>query len=90
MSLSAWYRCIRGCEGRYSVFDVIYRCPTCGGLLEVAHDTAALKERSGAEWRALFDQGSRGRGQESGVRGQGSGVWDKVEWVLPQIRAETG
>ena len=88
MSLSAWYRCIRGCEGRYSVFDVIYRCPTCGGLLEVAHDTAALKERSGAEWRALFDQGSRGRGQESGVRGQGSGVWDKVEWVLPQIRAE--
>ena len=81
MSLSAWYQCIRGCPGRYSVFDVIYRCPTCGGLLEVVHDTAALAERSGLEWRALFDQ-------RTGGRGQGSGVWDKAEWVLPQIGPE--
>ncbi|MCX6027900.1 MAG: threonine synthase [Chloroflexi bacterium] len=81
MPLSAWYRCIRGCSGRHSVFDVIYRCPTCGGLLEVAHDTAALAERSGPEWRALFEQGL-------GTRDQGSGVWAKREWVLPQIRPE--
>ena len=67
MLLSAWYRCIRGCSGRYSVFDVIYRCPTCGGLLEVANDTTALKERSGSEWRALFEQGAGGRRQEAGV-----------------------
>ena len=79
---SAWYRCIRGCSGRYDVFDVIYRCPTCGGLLEVAHDEAALADaHSGLEWRALFDQGS-------GVRGQGSGVWAKHAWVLPQLASE--
>ncbi len=86
-SFSAWYRCIRGCPGRYDVFSVIYRCPSCGGLLEVAHDEAALAAaHTGPEWRALFagrtggwaqrsgdrGQGSEDRGQESGVRGQGS------------------
>lgn len=79
MSFSAWYRCIRGCPGRFNVFDVIYRCPTCGGLLEVEHDRAALVERSGAAWRAHF---------ESGARGAGSGVWARREWVLPQLRPE--
>lgn len=78
-SYSAWYQCIRGCSGRYSVFDVIYRCPTCGGLLEVAHDMAALAERPAAEWRARFAQAAGGHG---------SGVWAKREWVLPQIRPE--
>ncbi|MDQ1301215.1 MAG: threonine synthase [Chloroflexota bacterium] len=81
MSLSAWYQCIRGCPGRYDVFDVIYRCPACGGLLEVAHDEVALAQRSGAEWRALFDQSSV-------VSRQSSGVWSKHEWALPQIRPE--
>jgi threonine synthase len=89
MSFSAWYQCIRGCPGRYDVFDVIYRCPACGGLLEVTHDEAALAQRSGAEWRALFEQGSGIRSQESGVRSQESritsGVWAKHEWVLPQL-----
>jgi len=73
VSLSAWYQCIRGCPGRYDVFDVIYRCPACGGLLEVTHDEAALAQRSGAEWRALFEQGSGVRSQGSGVREQASG-----------------
>jgi threonine synthase len=80
---SAWYQCVRGCAGRYSVFDVIYRCPQCDGLLEVVHDQAALAERSGAEWRALFD----GRGR-SGTGPAASGVWSKAEWVLPQLRPE--
>jgi threonine synthase len=75
--LSCWYQCIRGCPGRHDVFEVIYRCPTCDGLLEVAHDTQALKQRSGAAWRGLFDQRSavnRVGSQASGVRGQESGV----------------
>ncbi|MCX7669961.1 MAG: threonine synthase, partial [Anaerolineae bacterium] len=71
-------RQIHGCPGRYSVFAVVYRCPACGGLLEVVHDVAALAEQSGAAWRARFDRS----------RGQGSGVWSKQEWVLPQIRPE--
>ncbi|MGQ9491118.1 MAG: threonine synthase [Anaerolineae bacterium] len=73
-SFSAWYRCIRGCPGRYDVFSVIYRCPSCGGLLEVAHDEAALAAaHTGPAWRALFEQRSGGRSQGSGDRGQGSG-----------------
>jgi threonine synthase len=83
MSFSAWYQCIRGCPGRYDVFDVIYRCPACGGLLEVTHDEAALAQRSGAEWRALFEQGSGIRSQESGVRrGRGAIYW-RSRWRPP-------
>ena len=89
MSFSAWYQCIRGCSGRYDVFDVIYRCPTCGGLLEVIHDEAALgAAHSGAEWRAMFDQRSAINGLSSIVDGRRSGVWAKHEWVLPQLAPE--
>ena len=89
MTFSAWYRCIRGCSGRYDVFDVIYRCPTCGGLLEVVHDESALAAaHSGAEWRALFDQRSAISVPASRVQASASGVWAKHEWVLPQLRPE--
>ena len=89
MAFSAWYQCVRGCPGRHNVFDVIYRCPTCDGLLEVVHDAAALAAaRSGPEWRARFDQGSGIGDQGSGVYRPSSGVWAKHEWVLPQLRAE--
>jgi threonine synthase len=82
MSFSAWYQCIRGCPGRHSVFEVIYRCPACGGLLEVIHDATALATaHTGPDWRALFDQGSV-------VSRQSSGVWAKHEWVLPQLAPE--
>jgi threonine synthase len=76
----SWYECSRGCPGRHSVFDVLYQCPTCGGLLEVCHDEALLAERTGAKWRSLFDR--RGR---AGVGPEASGVWGKAEWVLPDI-----
>jgi threonine synthase len=83
--LSAWYQCIRGCAVRHSLFEVIYRCPACGGLLEVAHDEAALAERSGVEWRALFD-----RRVHPGAAAPypHSGVWGKAEWVFPALRPE--
>ena len=42
----AHFRCFRGCPGEYSLYDVIYTCPNCGGLLEVAHDVDALRRRS--------------------------------------------
>jgi len=44
----------------------------------VAHDVAALAERSAATWRDLFAQRA----------GYGSGVWAKREWVLPQLADE--
>jgi threonine synthase len=83
MSFSAWYQCVRGCPGRYDVFDVIYRCPACGGLLEVVHDVQALRARSGPEWRDLFDARA---GNRAGAAA--SGVWGVAEWVLPQVRPE--
>jgi threonine synthase len=80
MTFSAELRCIAGCAGRYRLDQIIYRCPTCGDLLEVAHDVDALRARSAAEWRALFDQRWRSLDEP-----WGSGVWGKHEWVAPQL-----
>jgi threonine synthase len=77
---SAHFRCFCGCPGEYSVYDVIYTCPRCGGLLEVHHDLDALRGRSSAQWRALV---------ESRVGTTkwpyGSGVWGMREWVMPDL-----
>ena len=83
MTYSAWFRCFNGCPGRYSVYDVIYRCPKCGGLLEVAHDIEALKNRSAAAWMRLMEDRA-GTTQWP----YGSGVWRYKEWVLPSIEDE--
>jgi threonine synthase len=51
---------------------VIYRCPSCGGLLEVVHDLAALKAAGrAADWTAAF--------------AAPRGVWTYKPWVLPQL-----
>jgi len=80
MAFSAEFRCIAGCPGGYPLEQVIYRCPTCGDLLEVVHDVAALQTRSAADWKALF--GERWRSIEEPY---GSGVWGKHEWVAPGL-----
>ena len=64
----------------YSIFEVIYTCPKCGGLLEVQHDTEALKTRSADEWKELFDDRVG-----STEWPYGSGVWGKKEWIMPTI-----
>jgi threonine synthase len=51
----ARFRCFRGCEGEYSVYEVLYTCPKCGGLLEVHHDLEPLRAKSADEWRTLID-----------------------------------
>ena len=76
----SWFRCTGGCEGRYELTEIIYRCPRCEGLLEVAHDVNRLKRRSPAAWMRLFDQRY--------MRTQfpyGSGVWGKKELVYPNL-----
>jgi threonine synthase len=78
--LNSWFECVRGCGHRYSIYDVVYRCEECGGLLDVEHDLGALRRRSGAGWRALFE--GRARSVEHPY---GSGVWGKKEWVCPQV-----
>jgi len=83
MSYKAWFQCINGCPGQYSLLEVIYRCPTCGDLLEVQHDIEALRSRSAAAWMQLFDDRYR-----RNVYPYGSGVWGKKEWVAPFIDNE--
>lgn len=83
MQLNCWYECIRGCGTRYSIFDVVYRCDTCGGLLEVKHDLAALQQRSAEEWKTLFSRRSFATDWPFG-----SGVWGKKEWVCPLVDDE--
>jgi len=78
--MRAWFQCVRGCEGRYSLFEVIYQCPHCGGLLEVQHNTPLLARRSAREWKRLFE--ARTRTNEWPF---GSGVWGKKEWVCPDV-----
>jgi len=82
-SYRAHFRCIARCPGEYPLDQVIYRCPTCGNLLEVVHDMEALKQRSAAEWKKLFATRFM-----STHWPYGSGIWGKREWVHPGIRDE--
>jgi threonine synthase len=79
----AVFRCAAGCEGSYPIDTVIYRCPSCGDLLDVVHDMRALGTRSAAEWRAVFDTRYKRTAWP-----YGSSVWGKKEWVAPTIRDE--
>ena len=83
MSYSAWTQCNDGCDGRFELTEIVYHCPQCGGLLEVAHDVESLKNRSASAWMRLFD--------ERYMRTKhpyGSGVWGKKELVCPGVRDE--
>jgi threonine synthase len=75
MNFHAWFQCFSGCPVRYRLDQIVYRCESCGGLLEVCHDVEGLKQRSAADWKQLFD--SR--------LGRMSGVWSKKELVLPEL-----
>src|SRR5213594_1428739 len=75
MKFHAWFECFAGCGVRYDLEQIVYRCESCGGLLEVRHDLGALAQRPAAEWTQLFDA----------RRGGVSGVWSKKEVVLPEL-----
>jgi threonine synthase len=80
MQYRAWFRCGSGEHGQWSLEEVIYRCPTCGGLLEVSHDLDALRQRSAADWMRLFDERYKRTAWP-----YGSGVWGKKEWIAPEL-----
>jgi threonine synthase len=85
MSYRAWFQCINlECRASYPLNTVIYRCKTCGSLLEVQHDLQALAHRDAKAWIKLFD-----KRYKSTEWPYGSGVWGKKEWVLPQIDNES-
>ena len=83
MPYHSWLQCIRGCVHRHSIYDVMYRCETCGGLLDVTHDLEALKDRTAEAWKALFEARAR-----TATWPYGSGVWGKKEWVCPEVAPE--
>src|SRR5688572_11969899 len=83
MSYTAAFACVAGCPGSWPVTQVIYHCPTCGGLLEVRHDIEALRDRSASGWMKLFEQRYKTTQWPFG-----SGVWGKKEWVMPTLRDE--
>lgn len=62
--------------------EIIYRHPA-GSLLEVVHDTQALRSRSAAAWMKLFDDRYHRTHWP-----YGSGVWGKKEWVQPHVADE--
>jgi threonine synthase len=76
----AWFECARGCEGRWELTDVIYKCPHCGGLLTVQHDLERLKKTPPQKWMKIFE--SRAHTTEWPY---GSGVWGKRELVCPVV-----
>ncbi len=83
MTYRAHFRCVSGCSGQWPLTDVIYRCPSCQGLLEVEHDLDALRARSAAGWMKVFS--------DRYLRTQwpyGSGVWGKKEMVQPHVADE--
>jgi threonine synthase len=83
MSYKAFFRCIAGCDVVLPLDEVVYRCPRCNDLLEVAHDLEPLRNRSAAAWMKLFDERFM-----STKWPYGSGVWGKKEWVAPHVRDE--
>jgi threonine synthase len=80
-SQTVYFRCFAGCPGKHSIYDVIYTCPSCGGLLEVHHEREPLRVRNAYQWQQLFD--SRASTTDWPY---GSGVWAMREWVIPSLR----
>lgn len=78
-----YFRCVNGCSGRHSVYDVIYRCPSCQALLEVHHQTEVLKKTIAYKWQQLLDSRA-----STTTWPYGSGVWGMREWVIPDLRDE--
>ncbi|XP_040369456.1 threonine synthase 1, chloroplastic-like [Rosa chinensis] len=66
----------------YSLDEVVYRSQS-GGLLDVQHGMAALKNYDGKYWRDLFDSRV---GKPTWP--YSSRVWSKKEWVLPEIDSD--
>jgi threonine synthase len=80
---AVYFRCVAGCAGKHSIYNVIYTCPTCGNLLEVHHEREPLKKRNAYQWQQLFDS----RASTSSWP-YGSGVWGMREWVIPSLSDE--
>jgi threonine synthase len=82
MGYFAKFKCIN-CDEEHQLNEVIYKCNSCGSLLEVVHDMEALKKHDASYWKELFYKRLRTTDYP-----YGSGIWSKKEWVLPNIDNE--
>lgn len=80
---TTYFRCIAGCPGKHSIYDVIYTCPICGSLLEVHHEREPLKKRNAYQWQQLLNSRA-----STSIWPYGSGVWGMREWVIPSLADE--
>jgi threonine synthase len=80
MDYKAWFQCSEGCDERYELNEIIYKCKKCGNLLEVRHDIEKLKRHSPESWMRLFDKRYRRTKWP-----YGSSVWGKKEMVCPNV-----
>lgn len=80
---TVYFRCFSGCEGKHSIYDVIYRCPKCNSLLEVYHERKPLQRHNAYKWKQLFDSRASTTNWP-----YGSGVWGMREWVIPDLQDE--
>jgi threonine synthase len=73
--------CIAGCSGEHDVFTPLFSCPTCGGLVDVAHDVEQLARTDANTWKKRISE----RASSSSSELARSGVWMFREWVMPGL-----
>lgn len=76
------YKCL-GCGVRHGIDELLYTCPKCGEVL-LLEDTKfpTLKEKSGQEWRDIFDQ--RAASKNIALRG----IFRFYELMAPVVEEE--
>ncbi|MDD4731664.1 MAG: threonine synthase [Desulfovibrio sp.] len=76
------YVCL-GCGQRFPIEELLYTCPQCGGVFLLENlDFEQLKQRSGKEWRALFD--ARAASKNTALRG----IFRFYELMAPVLEEE--
>ena len=74
-------RCIE-CHTEVALDQIVYNCPKCGSLFEIAHPNEVFADKVDA-LKARFAERSQSRRWAAG-----SGVWRYHEWVLPDLPPE--
>ena len=80
MNYTAHFACINGCSGKHSLYQIIYVCPKCGGLLEVRHDLESFRKTIPQIWKSKIDNRIADMKWPNG-----SGVWCMREWIVPDL-----
>ena len=76
------YVCL-GCGARYPIDELLYTCPSCGGVFLLEDTTfETLKDHDGGYWRTLFDE--RASTRNTALRG----IFRFYELMAPVLEQE--